>query len=224
MSATAPVLGTMALTAVSVLRVMTQIVAFPVIGHILGPQAYGQIALVTPFVILAMIIAEFGLGACIIRAEKSTPELESAVFTFSFVLSLAIVALFAALASPLGALLHEPAFPPLLLGMSSLLPLAALNVVPAARLLRAQRYGVIAVSDAASLLGGLVGLLLGVACGWGAWSSGGAASPVLERQAGRGRGGGALCAMLRRRMAAGPGAVELRRQYCGGGVAFLRGA
>lgn len=164
------IFGTAALTAASVLRVVMQIVAFPIIGHILGPQSYGQIALVSPFVFLAMIIAESGLGACIIRSAALSTALEGSVFTFTFGLSALVVILFALLAYPLGYLLAEPAFPPLLIGMSSILLLAAVNVVPAARLLRAQRYDWVACSDVASFIGGIAGLLGGVYFGWGAWS------------------------------------------------------
>lgn len=170
MKANRSLFGTAALAAASVLRVAMQIIAFPIIGHILGPQAYGQVALVSPFIFLAMIIAESGLGACIIRAETLTKALEGAIFSFSFGLACCIALVFAGLAYPLGQWLGEPTFPTLLMGMSGILLLAAVNVVPAARLLRARRYDWVASSDVASLIGGITGLLVGVYCGWGAWS------------------------------------------------------
>ncbi len=170
MTSTRSLFGTAALTGVSVLKVVSQIIAFPIIGHILGPESYGQIALVSPFVFLAMIIAESGLGACLIRSDAHSRDLEDAVFTYSFGLSLAIMLLFAILAYPLGHMLDEPDFPLLLIGMSSILLLAAVNVVPAARLLRAQRYDWVAGSDIVSLIGGIIGLVAGVLLGFGAWS------------------------------------------------------
>ena len=162
--------GASAMVAASVLRAVVQIAVLPIIGRLLGPQVYGLIALVSPFIFLAMLLAESGLGACLVRAPEVTPELSGTIFTFSATFSLVVIALFAALAMPIGWLLHAPAFPPLLLGMSSILLLAALNIVPASLLLRARRYDWMALSDVVSAVCGLAGVGLGIWLGWGAWS------------------------------------------------------
>ena len=65
-------LGTTVMALASTLRVITQIAVLPIIGHILGPHAYGQMALVSPFIFFAMLLAESGLGICIVRAERVT--------------------------------------------------------------------------------------------------------------------------------------------------------
>lgn len=158
------------MAAASAVRVSIQILVLPVIGRLLGPEAYGQVALVSPFIFFSMLLAESGLGACIVRAEETSAALEGTVFCFSAAFSAAFVALFAILAYPLGHLMGRHSFPPLLMGMSSILLLAALNVVPAARLLRAKKYKWIAASDVASCLGGVAALVAGVLLGWGAWS------------------------------------------------------
>ncbi len=163
-------MGASSIALASALRVAVQIAVLPVIGRLLGPHVYGQLALVAPFVFFSMMIAESGLGACIIRADAVTRALEGTVFCFSACLSLLFMAVFALLAHPLGRYLQEPMFPSLLMGLSTILLLASLNIVPAALLLRAQRYGWIAASDVASSIGSVAGVGLGIALDWGAWS------------------------------------------------------
>ena len=164
------VFGASTMAMASALRVAVQIAILPIIGRLLGPHAYGEVALVSPFVFFSMMLSESGLGACIVRADKVTPALEGTVFCFSAALSLFFIALGAAVAYPLGRFLHEPDFPPLLIGMSSILLLAALNIVPSSLLLRKQKYGWTAASDVAGSVGGLVGVITGLALHWGPWS------------------------------------------------------
>ena len=162
--------GTVAMAGASVLRIAIQIALLPLIGRLLGPVAYGQIALVAPFVFFAMTLAESGLGTCLVRADEATPALQGTIFCFSTALSLTIILAFAALAYPLGAVVHEPAFPALLMGMSVILLLAAVYIVPAGLLLRAKRYDIMALSDVASTVAGLLAVGLGIWSGWGVWS------------------------------------------------------
>jgi O-antigen/teichoic acid export membrane protein len=162
--------GTSAIAAASFLRVAIQILMFPVIGRLLGPVAFGQIALVSPFILFAMLLSESGLGACIVRADHVSPQLEGTVFCFAAGFGLLTIALFAAIAHPIGRLVQEPTFPALLLAMSSILFLSSFSIVPAAQLVRDHRYKWIALSDLASSLGGVAALGLGIIRGWGVWS------------------------------------------------------
>ena len=163
-------IGTTAMAATSVLRVAIQILILPIIGRLLGPQAYGQVALVSPFVFFAMMLAESGFGACIVNANEVTKELEGTVLCFSAGLSTLIILLFAIFAYPAGMVMHEPMFPFLLISMSSILLLAAFAIVPTALLLRAKRYDFVALSDVASSVGSIVGVGIGIWLGWGVWS------------------------------------------------------
>ena len=154
----------------SLLRVVIQIAVLPIIGRILGPHAYGEVALVSPFIFFSMLLAESGLGACIVRADAVTPALEGTVFCFSAMMSLTFIGLFALLAWPLGRLMNEPSFPLLLIGMSSILLFSAFAVVPGALLMRAKKFHWMAMSDIASSVGSLGGVILGISLGWGVWS------------------------------------------------------
>ena len=163
-------IGAAAIALASALRITVQVAVLPVIGRILGPDVYGQMALVAPFIFFSMILVESGLGACIVRAGHVTPALEGTVFCFSAVLSLVFIGLFALVAHPLGIYLQQPEVPGLLMGLSSILLLASFNIVPAALLLRARQYNWIAASDVASSLGSVAGVALGIYLGWGVWS------------------------------------------------------
>jgi O-antigen/teichoic acid export membrane protein len=156
--------------AASMLRMAIQIAIFPIVGHLLGPRAYGQVALVSPFVFFAMLLLDAGLAGCIIRAKDVTKELEGTVLCFSCGISLLLILFFTLFCYPIGLLMREPLFPVLLMGMSSILLLAALNIVPAALLLRAKRYDSIALSDIASAVASIVGISVGISLGWGVWS------------------------------------------------------
>ena len=158
------------MTGASVLRVAIQITILPIIGRLLGPHAYGEIALVSPFIIFAMVIAESGLGACIVRAERLSKELQGTVFCFSTFVSLLIITIFAILAYPLGLILGEPTFPYLLMGMSSILLLAAFIIVPAALLLRNKEYSWIALSDVVATMGGVLTVVICITLNFGVWS------------------------------------------------------
>jgi O-antigen/teichoic acid export membrane protein len=162
--------GTSAMAAASALRIALQITLLPIIGRLLGPVAYGQIALVSPFIFFAILLADSGLGASILRADEVSADLEGSVFWFSMGVSLVIVALFVLLAFPVGRLIDAPNFAPLLLGMAGILFLASLNIVPSALLLRKQRYGWIALNDLIGVLAGTCMVIVGVVLGWGVWS------------------------------------------------------
>ena len=164
------VFGASAMVAASFLRAAVQVAVLPIIGRLLGPQVYGQIALVSPFIFFAMLLAESGLGACLVRAPVVSAELEGTILVFSGTFSLIVIAVFAALAMPLGRLLNAPEFPSLLLGMSGILLLASLNIVPGSLLLRAKRYDWMALSDIVSSVCSLAAIAFGIWRGWGAWS------------------------------------------------------
>ncbi|HXW71180.1 MAG TPA: oligosaccharide flippase family protein [Methylocella sp.] len=154
----------------STFRTIVQIALMPIIGRVLGPRAYGQMALVFPFIFFATLLAESGLGVCIVRAEQVTKELEGTIFCFSASVSIFLISLLAALAYPLGKLLGDPLFPALLLGTSSILLLVALNIVPMALLWRRKQYNIIALGDVVSTLGSIGAIATGVFFGWGIWS------------------------------------------------------
>jgi PST family polysaccharide transporter len=163
-------IGTTAMATASGLRVAIQIVILPIIGRVLGPHAYGQIALVGPFIFFSMLLAESGLGASIVRADRASAELKGTVFCFATAFSLLFMLLFALLAYPLGYFLGEPSFPALLMAMSSILLLASFNIVPTAILVRDKRYKWIAASDIASTFGGIAAVTGGILLDWGVWS------------------------------------------------------
>lgn len=152
------------------MRVAVQLLVFPIVGRQIGPEGIGQIALTAPFICLAMMFSEAGLGTALIRAPTLTPELEGTVFTFSLAASGATVAAFALAAVPLAQVFHAPQFAGLLIGMSSSLILASFNVVPSSLLLREKRYGAVASSDAVSTLLGLAAVVGGLTLGLGVYS------------------------------------------------------
>jgi len=117
-----------------------------------------------------MMLAESGLGACIVRTDTVTEELKGTVFCFAAASSAIIIVLLAVLAYPIGYLIKEPTFPSLLMGMSTILLISSFNIVPAAILLRNKRYDWIAIGDMISIFAGIFAVSIGLILHWGVWS------------------------------------------------------
>ena len=82
------VLGTLALTVVNVLKLVMQIAVLPILARLLGPSAFGLVALAMPIILLANMVSDAGLGNALVRARDSSKDLESTIFWFSLAMSI----------------------------------------------------------------------------------------------------------------------------------------
>jgi PST family polysaccharide transporter len=162
--------GTAAIAAANLLRVGLQFCLLPVLARLLGPEAYGLVALAMPVVLLAMLIGDAGLGSTLVRASDPDGRLEATVFWASTGVGVALTAGLALAAPLIAAGLTEPPLAPVLRALAPVLLLSALCTVPAARLQRAGRFSAFALGDVASTVAGMAVALWGATHGWGAWS------------------------------------------------------
>ncbi len=164
------VIGTVAMAGANALRVALQFLVFPIIAKLLGPQAYGVVALASPFVFFLLLFGDLGLAPALVRAKDATRELESTVFWIAIAAGVALGTALAAAAYPLGYLLGRPEISPILLGFCPLFLLVTAAVVPSARLQRTGLYKSAAGIDVATALAGMAAAIYGAFAGWGAWS------------------------------------------------------
>src|SRR3569833_180855 len=75
--------GALALSGAQLVKLGWQFAVLPVLARILGPSAYGLVALAMPFILLANMVSDAGLGNALVRTHNPSRELESTVFWLS---------------------------------------------------------------------------------------------------------------------------------------------
>lgn len=163
-------LGALALTGASALRLILQFALLPLLARLVGPAEYGLVALAMPFILLANVLADGGMGYALGRRREVGPELESTVFwlTAGIGASLALVCCAAAL--PMGAILGQPRLPLLIAALSPILLMNGLTAVSNGRIIREGRFAVFAAGDLISTGAGAATAVTAALHGWGAWS------------------------------------------------------
>ena len=163
-------LATLAMSGANAIKLIVQFAILPVLARFLGPGAYGVVSLAMPFILLANLLCDAGLGSALARRPDCDDELESTVFWISAGIGGVVAALVCALAWPAAIVLHQPQLAPVLLALSPILLIAS-SLAPAnARVLRERRFAVFAIGDIASTLAAAAVALTAAISGWGYWS------------------------------------------------------
>ena len=150
-------------------QAMNLVITF-VLASVLGPTAFGVVAMALVYVGFAQLIVQQGLGAALIQREDL-----SRVHTntgFALLMSMTSVLTIAALVGSefWASLNHEPQLGSVVRWLTPLLLLRALVVVPDALLRRQQRFRALAFrTNVSVLVGGLAGLVA-IALGLGIWA------------------------------------------------------
>lgn len=142
-----------------------------VLANVLSQEDYGLVGALLVFQAFAIIFADSGFGAALLRDKQPTEEDYSTVFWFNLVVSVAIyVALW--LAAPLIADIFQGdrRLEPLSKVMFLTFVLNALAIVQTNRLMKRMDVKMIAVSNVlAQVIGGALGIVLALN-GFGAWA------------------------------------------------------
>lgn len=162
--------GAVAMSAVSTFRLAIQFLILPILSRVLTPKEYGVVAMVMPFVILAMAISDAGLGAPLIRHRTVDPVKWSSAFWLVCLFGLGLGLLLAVLAPVLAWVYKDPEVLSIALALSVVLVMQAFNTIPAAYLQREQRFGTLAVIDMTAIIGGVVAAIALAYAGAGAWA------------------------------------------------------
>jgi PST family polysaccharide transporter len=163
--------GALWLSAESWGKQLLQFVLFVILARLLGPEAYGLLAMAILVTAIGDVLITYGGWS---EALIQRPDLDArhtdTVFWFLLAMGggLALVAM--GLAAPVAAAFREPELAGLIVWLSLTLPLASLCVVPEALLRRELRFAPLAARSLLATLGaGLVAVPIALA-GFGVWS------------------------------------------------------
>lgn len=147
-----------------------RLVSLMVLAHLLGPQDFGLVGMVTAFTGVLVLFRDFGLSAAAIQHPNVTEEQTSTLFWINVLVG-AILALFTAAMAPFIAVFyHEPR----LVGVASALAcgflLNAVGVQHGAMLQRQMRFNSLAVVSITSLVVSTFIGIGGAVAGYGYWA------------------------------------------------------
>lgn len=154
-------------------QLVTQLFSFGisiVLARLLGPKAYGLIAMVTVFTGFANLFTGLGLGAAIIqRRELEARHLDTA-FWVNVLCGAGMTLLLIGLAPGVAWFYHQPLLAALTAAIALKFVIDSFGIVHAAQLSRNLHFRSLAVIKVgASLIGGLTGLAMALG-GLGVWS------------------------------------------------------
>lgn len=152
------------------LREGMNFVVFGLLARLLGPEAYGLVAMAMVVAALAQISLVDGIGTVLVQRRDLEPGHVDSVFWLLIGIGGAIALAMWLLAAPLARVYGEPAVAPLMHLLSALPLLYALAGVQVAQLKRELLFGALALRGIlAALAGGAVGVGLALQ-GYGVWS------------------------------------------------------
>lgn len=163
-------LGTLAMSIASALKLALQLAVIPVLARLLGPSAFGLVALAMPLILFANTFCDAGLGNALVRNPDSSKELESTVFWLSSLTGFALALVLAGLAFPISALMSAPKLAPILIVLSFILPISGSLSVVNARISREQRFGLFALVETVAGISASTIAILAALSGAGPWS------------------------------------------------------
>lgn len=153
-----------------------------VLARLLGPEAYGTIALVTIFIAIAQVIANSGMGQALVQKADSTEEDFNAVFSASMVVSVCLYVILFFAAPFIARFYHAPELTAVVRVLALNLFFFSLNSVQSAELYKRMRFDVsFRISVVISVTSALVGLGMAL-FGFGVWAL--VFSSVLSNAAG----------------------------------------
>jgi teichuronic acid exporter len=145
-------------------RQLINTVVLLVLAGLLGPTAFGVIAMASVFILLVQTVLTQGFVAAIIQREDLEEEHLDSMFWVALGLSVAMALPCIALSGVWADINRTPELQPVLIALSALIPIQGLVTVQEAILRREMRFRALAVRTNGSLLvGGAVGIALAFA-------------------------------------------------------------
>jgi O-antigen/teichoic acid export membrane protein len=162
--------GAMTSAAVNGIKLILQLLLFPVMARFLGPDEFGLYALALPTVALVAMLADGGLAATLAREEESSELIWSSAFWALLFMGVTLALCSILFGLLLGHVAKQPRLPALICLLSVSIVFITLSVVPSARLARRKHLGIGALTE---LISNVLGAAIAVALAWygaGAWS------------------------------------------------------
>jgi O-antigen/teichoic acid export membrane protein len=162
--------GAIASGAANGVKLGLQLLLFPVLARLLGPDEFGLFALTLPTVVLIALLADGGLSATLAREDESSELVWSSAFWALSLLGVILALCSAGFGLVLSYLAKQPRLFQIICVLSVSLVFMTLSVVPSARLARRRHLGIGAAVDLTSNVAGAVIAVYMAWQGAGAWS------------------------------------------------------
>ncbi len=162
--------GTIALSTVSAVRLGLQLLVLPILARILGPDAFGLLGLAIPFILLASMLCDAGMGNALIRHPNPSWQLESTVFWLSLGMGIGLTVLVSFFSGIIARGFSQPNLSPVLAALSVILALGGGLAVPNARITRSRHFGIFAAGDLVSAILSSATAIYAALHGFGVWS------------------------------------------------------
>ena len=141
-----------------------------VLARLLGPAAFGIVAIASAYIITTDLIVRGGLPEYVIKNETIDDQTCATIFWANTAVSLVVIAVTWGIAEPMAWLFEAPDLAAVLQALSLVLFVRAIGATHEARLVRAFGFKVLAFRTlVASVVGGVVGVTMALA-GFGIWS------------------------------------------------------
>src|SRR5258707_395783 len=115
--------------------------------RLLAPSAYGLVGMALVFIGFMQLVNEFGLGAAVVQQRDLTEIQIARLGGVALLVGCALLVLSLGLSSLIAEFFNQPAVRPVVLSLSLLFPVSALQVLPRALLQRALQFRRLAVVD-----------------------------------------------------------------------------
>ncbi len=162
--------GTAWSTLSTVGRQLLSIASVTTVARVLGPGAYGIMAMAALLLAFVLSLRDLGTGMAIVQRLNVSHRLLSSLFWLNFLVGLGLATIVAG-TSPLTAqFFHTPALVPILCALSFSIWLTSCGIVQNSILLRDMRYRVLAMAELGSAVAGYIVALACAYSGKGVWS------------------------------------------------------
>lgn len=151
-------------------RISTTLGLSLVLARLLGPEAFGLIAMANVYILFVEILVRQGLFVAIVQFPDLDDRHLNTAFWLTAVSSLILTPLSMLLSAPWAAANQTPELGSIILVLSLLIPLKGLSVVQEARFTRSMEFKLLAVrGNSAVIAGGIIGLIFAL-LGAGVWA------------------------------------------------------
>jgi PST family polysaccharide transporter len=166
--------GAIASGAVNAIKLILQLLMFPVMARLLGPEEFGIYALALPTVTLIALLSDGGLGATLAREDESSELVWSSAFWALLLIGIMLGLFSMGLGIVLAFVAHQPRLSGIIGLLSIGLVFMTISVVPNARLARRKHLGTGAAVDLmANVSGAIIAVIM-------AWEGAGALSLAVQ--------------------------------------------
>lgn len=163
-------IGSLAMSSVSVFRILLQISILPVLARFLSPSDYGIVAMAMPFIIFAMVFSDAGISSSLIKNKTSDDTEWSTSFWLTVVLGFILIFVIGIIGYVASVFLSEPLLFPVICALSLTVLFQSISAVPGARLQQNHKFLTVAIIEIVAMIISLICALIVAIHGGGIWA------------------------------------------------------